>query len=896
MAYTEKIKSLFGSFALFIASHPWKFCLIGFLINGFLGLGMLNLPRKHLLNNNIEDVYMPRDTETEKMAQEILKKFPEHSKDAFYHHQSVQQPLFAELVIWEQNKESIINESFHEILSSLIEEIKNLSFTSVDGNVSNFYDICARRNDKCVVSGKTIIDNLKDSKDGTIPAKSLMPKNTTILENQLFQLADYQVANDTLVRATYLRIRFNLCHDTPEQAENAGKWMDRFVSHMKESTEKWHSKNLLLAFSNSKSFLEEIGNDTFTDIPYFSFVFTVYLIYIGFTMSGGNILAKRVHIGRMGVIVTPTSVLGAWGILMACKVEFTNVLGITPVLIVCHQIINTMITLSHLADANDISDGRKRVAYAVRMSSIPITVTMMCYMIPFATAIVSKYYAVELVGIYMVTTILFNYVNHFVFYTACLAIHEQRIDAGRHCCICIKLRTREELEGRNCCIICCCSGSRPNSRTDTESSIEKLTRIIMLRVLLTTPVKIIAFVSLLVLVGSTLFGLVNVNIDVFQKNEVLSTSYFYNWNEIVNEQFKYRPIIQFVTYHPSGYLNDSSSVLELKQKLVDKQQNLLSWSDVYRDKNYPNASSESDLYKSIKNDFLKKEAAFVNDIYFDESRSVITASRFYIQSKDIVSSKELISLKHDLLCIAEKFDDILKDKYQNFNKKFLPISSDTDIGFIQVHSPDFFQIDDFLRPLWEILIFTGTQLGILFLLFLLLKPSIRFLLLLLITYILMTMSIFGISNFVGVYLTQVSLIMYLVAGCFCVDIIVHIFYAFSQAPCDNKAGCLNTVLSNSIQSVFHAVFGLFLGILVLFVVHSYVFVTVFRISILTYSICILFTILWIPSVFSIVGPVDSTSQPETISIYRVEKVLDKRQSRGAGGMENPSFEHNSKHE
>ena len=344
MAYTDKLQSFYGRLALFISFHPWKFCIIGFLVNGLLGLGMLNLPNKHLLNNNIEEVYMPRNTATEKTAQKILQIFPDHSRDDFYYHQTVHKPLIAELIIWGLSKPSLINESFYERLSFLMAEIKNLSFMNTNGEMSTYYDVCARRNNKCVVNGEIFIDCMKENKNGTIPLKSLIPENSTILENPLLLLADYHVTNETLVNATYLRIRFNLSQNTTLQAEDSDRWIGRFVSHMKESVEKWRSKNVCIAFSTSRSFLEEIGNDTYNDIPFFSFVFTIYFVYIGFVMSGGNILAKRVHIGRMGIIVTPTSILGAWGLLMACEVEFTNVIGITPVLIVSKY--NNLIVVS----------------------------------------------------------------------------------------------------------------------------------------------------------------------------------------------------------------------------------------------------------------------------------------------------------------------------------------------------------------------------------------------------------------------------------------------------------------------------------------------------------------------------------------------------------------------
>jgi len=59
-----------------------------------------------------------------------------------------------------------------------------------------------------------------------------------------------------------------------------------------------------------------------------------------------------------------------------------------------------MITLSHVSDVNDVKDAHKRVAYAVRASCIPISLTLLVHVIPFAAGIGSYYYVTKLVSIY----------------------------------------------------------------------------------------------------------------------------------------------------------------------------------------------------------------------------------------------------------------------------------------------------------------------------------------------------------------------------------------------------------------------------------------------------------------------------------------------------------------
>lgn len=59
-----------------------------------------------------------------------------------------------------------------------------------------------------------------------------------------------------------------------------------------------------------------------------------------------------------------------------------------------------MITLSHVSDVTDVKDAHKRVAYAVRSSCLPISLTTLCHVIPFCVGIASHYYVTKLVSIY----------------------------------------------------------------------------------------------------------------------------------------------------------------------------------------------------------------------------------------------------------------------------------------------------------------------------------------------------------------------------------------------------------------------------------------------------------------------------------------------------------------
>ncbi|KAL4229458.1 Patched [Mactra antiquata] len=861
--WRETVKYFFGVLSVSIATHPWKVCIVSFLFNGLLGLGMLNFPASNLLNNDIEDLYVPKGSPTAKMADYLTTLFPDRTGDDFYPHQSIKQPMYTEIMLWKHDRQNIINGTIYNEIDHIMKYIKNISTFTVGDGYAKYADVCARRNGKCVIQGEEIIEQIENNSDGRILLETLHSKGGKYYESSLDNLANYHVENGFLVNATYVKIRFHLRQDSPVFLQNTKLWRDHFITYMKKFIRKQYPENLHITFSHSGAFYEELGNDTFMDIPYFSFVFTVFLTYLGIVMSGGNIISKRVNIGRIGILVTPVSVLGAWGLLMGCGIEFTNTIGVTPLFIQCHQIINAMITLSHLSDYNHVKDAHKRIEYAVKMSALPITMTTLCHVIPFA----------------IVVTMLFNYMNHFVFFTACLALHEHRIDAELHFCCWNKLTPREQLqeEGRNCCVICCCSGKRPENREDTESSMERLARSVMSRYCLTVPMKFAAFLSFLLYLIFFIWGLTLYDIDSVQVNKVLQRSYFSNWDKHWAREFNNESIIQFVAIHPHGYIQNQTIVKDFEKSIKSKPflqtDSFHSWYETYSTSNYKNFSSEQAFLESVETVFTQDNPVFKHDLVVDKIRPRVIASRFYMKTQDLASTKQMMSIKKELRELVKSINDYIEDIQDDNDddSKDNPFTWQVDDNkFFMVHSPDFLATDWYMLPLWEILKIVGIQFILLFSIILILKPSLCLAVHVTICYFTMVAGIFGLSHFFGVYLTPVPMILYMIAACYCTEVIGHTYYYYMEAVGTNKAARVNSVLSTISQGIFHTIFGQFLGLLVMIVDESYVFVTVCKLTLLTTGACVMFAIFWIPVALSVFGPGEENMPKDSMDVYKVE--------------------------
>ena len=323
----SKLERIFERHATFVAKNAWKTAITCFLVNVLFGFGLFTLK----LNNNIEDIYFPSHTETEDTTEKLTEIFPDTSGTNFYEHTSIKQPMYGEVIIRASDYGNIFNKTVIQEIDRLINIVyRNVSVKSEFEGRLYYNDLCARRDDDCVVAGREFIDTFKDKKN----VAALVQTNTTF-EKPMYEpksfIGDYEVLNGTDLYAKYIKLRFYLRQETDGKEKFSRLWEYQFTEKMK----RFNSYVIDIVFRHANSFYEELGWDTYPDIPYFSLAFTVLLTYCGFLISGGDCVSKRVHIGRVGVLATPLAVLGGWGFLSGCGMPFTDTIGMMPFLAMC---------------------------------------------------------------------------------------------------------------------------------------------------------------------------------------------------------------------------------------------------------------------------------------------------------------------------------------------------------------------------------------------------------------------------------------------------------------------------------------------------------------------------------------------------------------------------------
>ena len=315
----------------FIFKNRWKVVILSCLFNGLLGLGLLSL----VLNNDIEDLYLNKDTETQRLTDKLDDIFPDQSGTDFKPRSTIKYPLFVEVIVFGKEQENLLHPVFLNESKWLIDDIRRLTSTSDYLGQISYYNVCARNAGLCYTSGTEILLEVGDCENEhacAVYLKALKENYTKerfadILQN----IGNYTVQNSTVRDARFLKFRFYLRQETPGRSTDSRRWMREVLKYL----DKLQSERIDIVYSHSESFYEELGDDTYPDIPYFALTFTILLTYFGFLISGGDCVSKRVNIGRMGSLVAPLSVLGSWGLIVGSGVEFTNITGVMPYIAVC---------------------------------------------------------------------------------------------------------------------------------------------------------------------------------------------------------------------------------------------------------------------------------------------------------------------------------------------------------------------------------------------------------------------------------------------------------------------------------------------------------------------------------------------------------------------------------
>ncbi|KAL4229916.1 Patched domain-containing protein 3 [Mactra antiquata] len=859
----EKIGYVFSEYGKFVARHPWKFVLIGVLLNGLLGLGMLRLN----VVIDVERVYTPIGSQASKDADQIRALFPDMSGTNFVSHQMPDLGRFGEVIVIPKGG-NILDGTFLTKLTDMYNFILGIGTTDENGAPVTLNDICAKIHGACSVDGSLFVDTnfITDVNASTaIPFPFyLHPTQGQIYYEQLIGGAVVSATN-TLTSAKMLILRVNLRTDSDYFVETAKNWQDSFLKKMKE----YSSDDFDISFSHTDSLSEELNDNVSGDILFFSITFTVIITYacVATMTARCDVVGQKSNLGFAGVIAAGLAIVAAFGVGSACGVEFVSIVGVIPFLIIGIGVDDMFMLMSGITNADYNADVETRIGETMRTSGVSITITTLTDLLAFAAGASSVFLSVRNFCIYCAIAVIFCYINQATIFLASIAINEKRTEDNRHYSTCFKVKTPSEVDKNkeSSCYLLCCSGRKPKEIRESESLFDRFPKWLIPKITMPLPAKILILVAFVIYLGVSIWGCTRLEQGLILKDLVSKDSYYYEYREYYDRNFPEGTVVsvvidETVTYSRNNVQNNIASLLTtLKAESTVQDSITISWLDSYKVSGSFDNTSETTFIAGLQT-FLNQpaNARFVNDVVINNSNTSITASRFYVISESIKDSQD----------------------QGDFMLKMRKIVSDSSLPAF-AFSPAFLFYEQYVIILSQTLQTLGIAVAMVFVVTCIFMPHPLLLLYVTATVAMITCGIFGFIAFLGLKLSAITMIHVIMSIGFSVDFSAHICHGYMISSGETKNERMVAGIKRSGAPIFHGAISTILGVILLAFAKSFIFYSFFQVMSLVITFGILHALLLLPVILSLIGPSNSMGE---------SKIDVKSESPAFSGVHNNGYE------
>lgn len=319
------LENIFGKLGSMISRRPKIIMTICIFSNIALALGLLNIQ----VNNDVEDLYTPMGSKALKDRIAVQRLFGTLTNGFFQTYQLSDFGRYGVIIIISKNKSNIMEQGYLNEINALDNIIRTLVVVrDSDGVQYHYGDICACFSTSCVVSGNTILN-------GTFQQKFVNDNISYPFYNGKILspvLANVIHENGKLKSTIGVKLTYHLQQGNASVSALSKLWEKSFVSKLQTIR-----TNLTdIAYSHSESLGTELNKNTQNDIKFFSVTFTIMMTYASIaslTINCNNV-ANRMNLGFAGVIAPVLAIASSFGFASAIGIEFTNIVGVMPFLVV----------------------------------------------------------------------------------------------------------------------------------------------------------------------------------------------------------------------------------------------------------------------------------------------------------------------------------------------------------------------------------------------------------------------------------------------------------------------------------------------------------------------------------------------------------------------------------
>ncbi|XP_055999745.1 patched domain-containing protein 3-like isoform X2 [Ostrea edulis] len=393
------IENAFGKLGFFISTYPVIIMIVCIVVNLLLTIGIVNIE----VENDVETLYTPMDSQAIKDRSALRNLYGDSTNSSFRPYQLSDFGLYGDVMIISKNKSTIMNQAYVDEINNINSIIRNtISVSDSTGQTYTYDDLRAGSNsNEGIASAVVLMDTFQ---------KKFIIANITYPFDGDHILSPYlaQASHETgkLNSALGVKLQYYLRQSDVNAVELSKQWEKAFVSKL----ESLQTNLTDIAFAYSDSLGTELNKNTKSDIGFFSVTFVLMMTYASlasFTINCNNV-ANRMNLGIAGVIAPLLAIASSCGFVSAIGIQFTNIVGVMPFLVIGIGIDDMFILMSGIADAQPLSkiSIEERVIFMMQKSAVAISITSLTDLLAFVVGATSVFKSIRNFCIYTGTNLL----------------------------------------------------------------------------------------------------------------------------------------------------------------------------------------------------------------------------------------------------------------------------------------------------------------------------------------------------------------------------------------------------------------------------------------------------------------------------------------------------------
>ncbi|CAL4066460.1 unnamed protein product [Meganyctiphanes norvegica] len=860
-----------------IAANPGYFIIVPIFITVILATGFQNI----IYQDDPEYLFAPTNGGAKTERATIEENFKLNFTSDFHPSRITRTGRFTRVIITAKDGESLLRTKVWSEIMRMNEFIHTVNIT-VQGETEETYryeDLCAWAYEGCYENHILDLQELMpeiENKTFNLTYPLMLNPNDFNTYMFPFFFGGIEVSDeDTIDSAAALSMFYWLRTNTKNQDYRGAVWEQAVLDIIE--AEEGSFEYINIARFTSRTLETELENNTNSVIPFFGVTITVMVLFTCTSVMSGDCVRTKPWLGFFGIVSAAMAVFASFGFLIYLGVEFIGINMAAPFLMLGIGIDDTFVMLAAWRRTKLQDSVPERMAQTYSDAAVSITITSITDMISFFIGAITPFPCVQIFCLYTGTAVLLTYLWHITFFGGCMALAGYAEQNNKHGVTghAVKSLSEAEQDGSTGCYKAFCSGgispADPYNPNDNKDHVlMAFFRDYVARFLNIPAIKALVIMVFLMYLLVACWGCTMVKEGLERRRLSRYDSYsvtFYDMEDKYFREYPYR--VQVVLTGDIEYSDkeNQDDLMEVLQKLENStfiagplytESWLRAWLG-FLDRNSEyldlNITNEEEFIFNLRDYYLTgPNNPFIQDVTFNEDYTKIVASRFIIQTHQVMDANDDKDMMEELRQIARdsKFD-------------------------VTVFNPFFIYFDQYVLVRTTSIQAVCLAAGIMMIVSLVFIPNPLCSLWVAFSIISIEIGVVGYMTLWGVNLDSISMINLIMCIGFSVDFSAHISYAYLAAKVDTPDERVRECLYALGLPILQGGLSTILGITALIMAPSYIFITFFKTVFLVIFFGAMHGIFLLPVLLSLLGPGSCSSKKHT------KKSRAEQHLKGSGG-------------